>query len=255
MIKIIITLIIITLGFCATFIILSSRNEIYDMESFDTSDIFDDNTTNTEPVKNNKSNRLKDAIERIGELERLDRLYRSPDLKSVSPIIPEEHANSIYTNSQMLYTYSKYIEHGYRYRYDASKDAYDLISTLCEIAESKNKVRFDILFGKPVDISERKVYVIIDVCELDVSDVIANTANFVFEKVKQGDWDHSSLSKNKKYVQKSMNDQRQKMKTVGGKWSSQIKTSKEYFDKYTEDFENWKNIRDKGTSKTATTEQ
>ncbi|MYF54671.1 hypothetical protein F4225_02610, partial [Candidatus Poribacteria bacterium] len=215
MIKIII-LIIITLGFGAIFIILSSRNDIYDVESFESSEFPDDNTTNIEAADNNKPSILKDTIKRLNEFEHLDRLYRSPNLKSISPIIPEEHAESIYRNSQMLYACSKRIEHLYRYRHDASKDAYDLILTLYEIAESKNKVRFNILFGKPLYISERKFYAIIDVCELDASDVIANTANFVFEKVKQGDWDHSSLSKNKKYVQKSMNDQRQKMKTISG---------------------------------------
>lgn len=48
MTKITIMLLIITLGFCAIFIILSSRNEIYSIESFNNSDVSDNNKIETE---------------------------------------------------------------------------------------------------------------------------------------------------------------------------------------------------------------
>ena len=240
--KITIILMIVTLGFCAIFIILSSRNEIYSIESFNDSDVSNDSKIDTEPVEKNKSNRLKEAIKQLSEMEGL---YLSPRMVDTSTGTPKEKADRAYIRADMMYTLSDYIEDIYKNSYYASKDAYDLIATLYGIAESKDKDKFNALIESGRDISERKVYAIIDVYELDVSDIIADTTSFVFEKVKYGDWDYSHISKNKNYIQKAVNDQIQKMKKTGIKWSSQRKKSEEYLAKRSEAFDTWKNIKDK----------
>ena len=78
MTKITIFIVIVMLGFCAIFIVLSSRNEIYSIENFDTSDVSDDNKTETkaeieaEDIKNDKVVNITESTELLKKMDQSD---------------------------------------------------------------------------------------------------------------------------------------------------------------------------------------